>query len=658
MQRTIRILRVALPLLFVGFILLIALSWQRVKPQRDKGTGSAVTSTIRPVDRPQVESTSFEDSQTINGRLAARIRAGRVVAFQSGWNTLEDVQLTIYRPTGLTYELVCPQAQFNSNTKEADAKGGVRVTSSDGVMFQTAEIHFDGNHLTNHIPVQYTIDRWNGTAGAIDLDVQAEAMRFFQKIDATMTPATPQESPMRLMAQEGTFKRKENSAEFLERVVVTRDYDRVESDRVSGRFGTDRKSLQALEGVGHVVIGMGANSSAIGGTNVSGRKTITADRFWSELGPDGNVAAINAAGDVAVAHALIEGPPQRDLYARVFRAGLANKVVSEIKADGEVVMKESGPAPREMTSDHVIVYFDSQTHKAANAVVEGNFHYKDARNDARAIKATYDINHDLVTLSAEPGFNPTVVVDGQTLKATNIEFSPHAGTARANGTVIAQLVSRQNGLAADATTVFPASKPVFVNADSVNMQQATKIATFAGHVKAWQETNTIFAQELQVQGMGDSVSARGGVRAILYNTTSNASQPEARKTPVVSQSEQLIARKNDRRIDLSGNVKIDDEQRHVTSDKASFFFDANRRVERIESENKVVLIDQAASRKGTGDKATYLVAKKLVYLNGSPATVTDPKGSVTGQQFAIDLARNKVDVISPTGTLQGTYKQQ
>ncbi|PYQ35082.1 MAG: hypothetical protein DMF57_04195 [Acidobacteria bacterium] len=169
MQRTIRFLRVALPIVFFGFILLIAVSWNRVKSNKDRSATVPVSTTIRPNDKPQIESKTFEDTQTIAGRIAARIRARRVVAFQSGWNTLEDVQLTIFRPTGLTYELVCPQAQFNSTTKEADAKGGVKVTSSDGVEITTAEIHFDGNRLTNHIPVEFTIDRWKGHAGALDL---------------------------------------------------------------------------------------------------------------------------------------------------------------------------------------------------------------------------------------------------------------------------------------------------------------------------------------------------------------------------------------------------------------------------------------------------------------------------------------------------------
>src|ERR1044072_3950819 len=102
--------------------------------------------------------------------------------------------MTIYRPTGLTYELVCPQAQFNSNTKEADAKGGVRVTSSDNVEVTTAEIHFDGNRLTNHIPVQFKIDEWVGNAGALDLDVQGEELRLYQKVNATTQPSTAAES--------------------------------------------------------------------------------------------------------------------------------------------------------------------------------------------------------------------------------------------------------------------------------------------------------------------------------------------------------------------------------------------------------------------------------------------------------------------------------
>jgi len=645
-QRTVRILRVALPIVFFGFILLIALSWNHAKVQKDRSITQPVTSTQRPSDRPQLESKTFEDTQTIGGRLAARIRAQRVVAFQSGWNTLENVQLTIFRPSGLTYELVCPTAQFNSETKEADAKGGVKVTSTDNVEVTTAEIHFDGNRLTNHIPVQFKIDEWVGNAGALDLDVQAEELKLYDKVDATTQPSTPAESVMNLKAQEGLFRRKEANVIFTTNVVMTRDTDKLVSDTVVAHLTPDRKSLLGVEGNGHVTITMFDDAGG------SGRKDITCDRFWSEQAA-GAISAIDAASDPGLAHAIIDGPPKRDLVAKTFRVSLTNKQVSEVRAITGVVMKELGQSPREMKADEVTVAFNPAMHQAIHALAQGNFHYKDPRNTASAVKANYDIINDLVVLTAEPGFDPVVTTDSQALKAKMIEFSPKAGTAKATGGVIAQLVSKQNGPSADTTTIFPANKPVFVNSDSVTMRQSNKLAVFTGHVRAWQETNTMFADEMQVQGMGDQIAARGNVRTILYNTSST----EQRKTPMQTRSDNLAAHKLERRIDLSGGVKIDDEQRHMTAEKAAFYFDASRKVERIEAQEKVVFNDESTGRKGTGDKATYFVSKRLVFMYGSPANITDPKGNVSGDQIAIDTARNKVEIMSPTGT-KGTYKPQ
>jgi lipopolysaccharide export system protein LptA len=662
-QRTIRILRVALPLLFIAFIAVIAVNWRRGKPHKDKAGSVPVTSTMRPNDKPAILSVTFEDTQTVNGRIASKIRAERVVAFQSGWNTLENVQMTIYRPTGLTYELVCPQAQFNSNTKEADAKGGVRVTSSDGVEITTAQIHFDGNHLTNHVAVNFKVDRWVGSGGALDMDVPGEMLRLYDKVDATMAPETAADSPLNIKGQEGFFRRKENLAEFTKDVVATRDADRFNVDHILGRFGADRKSLLSLEGQGHVTVVMSGDLAAGKTAETAGRKTITADRFWSEIGANQQISALNFLGETAPAHAVIEGPPNRDLVARVFRVGIANKQVTDMKADDNVVMKETAPIKREMNSGHLVVYFDPATHKATSANLDGDVHYKDPKNDARSVRANYDINNDSVVLTGDPGFFPAVVADGQTLKAKVIEFSPRAGTARATGEVIAQLVSKQasgaaTAVSADSTNVFPTNKPVFVNSDTVTMRQASKIAVFSGNVRAWQETNTVFSQELQVQGAGEQVTARGNVRTLLYNTSANATA-EQRKVPMQSKSDVLIAHKGDRRIDLNGNVQIDDgEQRHLTAEHASFFFDANKKMDHIEAQEKIVFVENGTGRRGTGDRVTYNVGRRMIYLTGSPAVVSDPNGSKNGEMMAIDLARNKVEVFNPKSPMQGTYKQK
>ena len=107
MQRTIRILRVALPLVFIAFIAVIAVNWRRGKPHKDKGGTVPVTSTIRPTDTAAIESKTFEDTQTVNGRVASRIRAQRVVA------SLPDTQLELLPGIGH-----CPQIEAADRVAE------------------------------------------------------------------------------------------------------------------------------------------------------------------------------------------------------------------------------------------------------------------------------------------------------------------------------------------------------------------------------------------------------------------------------------------------------------------------------------------------------------------------------------------------------------
>ena len=651
MQRTVRVLRIALPILIAGFILILVLSWNRNTAVRAKPDDRPVTSSQRPQDKGIVEGMTFEDVQTIGGRVVSRIRARRVVSFESGWSTLEEAYLTVYRANGLTYEVFCPQAQFNADTKEADAKGGVRVSSSDGIEVRTAEIRFDGSRLTNDVAVDFRIDRWTGKAGALDLDVAGETLRLHKNVTAVMTPASPAETPMTLRGEQSVFHRRENTVTFEKSVEMVRGPESVRTDMVIGRFTHDRKQLVGMEGNGpNTTIVMAGSTGP--GEDLGGRKEITCDGFFTEVGPAGEITAINARSADKPARAILEGPPKRDITARGFRVALANRAVTEIRADLQVVMKELGEAPREIQAEHVTVYFDPNSRRARSAYLEGGFKYSDPKTTATAFRANYDIAGDRIVLTTDPGWQATVVSDGHILKAKQIEFSPKGQTARATGSVIAQLAQKGKGtVSADATALFPSGKPVFVNSDELLMRQANRTAVFTGNVKAWQEKNTILTAELQVQGAGDGVVARGGVRTMLYNSA----DPQ-RRTPVQSTSEQLIARKTDKRIDLVGKVIIIDDARRLESEKASFFFSDAQKIQRIEAEQNVRVNDIPTARKGQGDRAVYNVEKKMIYLYGSPATVNDPSGNLTGQQFQFDLTRNKVQVVSPEGQTKGTYK--
>ncbi|HVT03712.1 MAG TPA: LPS export ABC transporter periplasmic protein LptC, partial [Thermoanaerobaculia bacterium] len=151
MQRTVKTLRILLPIAFVAFIVLIGISYKKHgKPPRTT-TDQPVKSPIRP-GKPQMVLETFDDTQTIGGKMALHIKARRTIGLENGWYTLEDVHLTIYRNNGQTFEVTCDQAQFQKETKQAEINGKVQLTSSDGMELSTEALKFDGEQLGNSIP--------------------------------------------------------------------------------------------------------------------------------------------------------------------------------------------------------------------------------------------------------------------------------------------------------------------------------------------------------------------------------------------------------------------------------------------------------------------------------------------------------------------------
>lgn len=651
MQNTVKALRLIVPLLFLGFLVLIALTYTS-NVKKGRGTAEPVTSAIRANDQAKLIATSFDDTQTLAGKVVSRIRARRTVAFASGWYTLEDVQLTIYRPNGLVYELMCPQAQFKADSKEAEVKGGVTLRSSDGLEIRTAEMKFDGNRLVNQIPVEFKVDSFEGKAGGLDLNIQHESLRLTAGIQARSATQAAGEPPVLLAAEEAIFRRPDHDVRFNRSVTLTREKDVLRADSILATIDRDKRVLRGLEGAGNISLRMvgGSPLGSGGGSLGPGEKQLTAERFTADISPEGKIQAINAVGEQVPAHVLLQGPPRRDITSKVFRVMMQGTVVSELRCEDSVVMQELGPSPRVIQANRVIVRMDPRTRQASSALIEGNMRYKDPKNEAVAERANYDITGDRLVMSALAGSAPSITADGQNLKANLIEISPKEGLLRGSGSVVTKLANKKGAVTASDTGIFPQSaSPVYVNSDSVLLRNPTRMAIFSGNVRAWQDDNTLFASELHVTGAGDSIEAKTNVRAVLYNTKGG------RTKPMIARSDTLTARKLERRIDMDGNVKIEDETRVLTSDKASFYFDATRKLERIEAQSNLTMVDSASGRRVSGTKAVYQLAEKMVYLNGTPAEVVETRGTIKATQIVVDIARDKVNTIGPAET---TYNPQ
>ena len=69
----------------------------------------------------------------------------------------------------------------------------------------------------------------------------------------------------------------------------------------------------------------------------------------------------------------------------------------------------------------------------------------------------------------------------------------------------------------------------------------------------------------------------------------------------------------------------------------------------------IVVAESATRRSGEGENLLYSIPKQTIQLEGSPASVADPQGTVKGSEIVFDLERNKVDVLRGEGQTEATY---
>lgn len=647
MHRLVKALRLIIPILLLVFIAVVVASYTR-RPRTEK-KAEPFSSPLRKGDKPLLVATTFEDTQSIGGRIVSRIRARRTVGFASGFYTLEGVELTIFRADGQTYQLVCPQAQFHPKTKAAEAIGGVTVKSSDGLEFSTASITFDGTKLVNRVPVRFKVDSWEGRAGGMDFSISDEAIRFLEPIEAFhRVPNAPE---TRFAAKDALFLRKRGEVTFNGGVDMLRAQDSMHSESVAVKLDGKLRTLLGLEGVGAVRLNLAQGSALVPSDQSSGERTIVADRFFAEI-TNGVINGINLYGDGKPARATFSGPPLRYLDAVKFRVLFVDGAPRELQLAGVVKLTEPAPEKRELFTDKLNVLFDPISRKPSMAFAEGYFRYFDSRNQAASSKASFDLINDQLVLVSVPGAAPRLTADGNQITATRIELSPKEGVLKASGKVTTRLESGKRGATATNTAMFPETDgPVYIQSNNAILRQNEKIAVFSGDVKAWQKTNILFTAELTATGEGETLQAKGGVRATLTDRRAEKSSP----TPVQIRADMLFGRKSARKVDLTGNVKIEDELRRVESEAATIFLGPNQKIERIEALRKLTVTEMATGRKGTGDKALYNLAERTILVDGTPAILTEPRGSLRGNQIVFDLNRNKVDV---RGQTQTTYNPQ
>jgi len=642
MHPLVRFLRVALPVAFVGFVILIIVSFTRAQFPDRKSDPGPITG-IRENDNPSLVMDAFEDTHSIGGRIVSRIRATRTIGFESGWYALESVELALFSEDGVQYTVTAGHAQFNPETKQAEATDGVKVSSSEGLSIRTERVRFDGEHVTNKLPVDFEVGGWTGHAGRIRLRVADETLYLLDGVTATLSP---QDASQRvdLKSESATSYQKTGELVFEGAARVERHSEVLLSDVL--RVGTDptTRRLTGIAGEGNVLIRMLKGSSLVSATGDetlgAGETRINAERFMGLVGEDATLRAITLNGEVIPVRAIMDTSPRREMTTSNLRVELTPQgEIVDLHATGRSMIQELGPQPRVIEADELRVSFDPETREPSAATFKGNVDFRDKNGEGRAPQAIYDIKGDKVTLVSSDKESPSLSTQGSLVKARTIEVSPRAGTLHGNGQVVVRYDSANKGGAADNVLFGDSTEPVFVNADSVVAIDTSQVVTFSGSVRAWQEQNSVFADELQMLRGGEEVTGAGNVRVVVRQPSEDGAVQSFN-----ARSDTMSAKREPGRVELAGAVKIEESGRILESEKATFLFDRDNQIDRMEATGKVVVHDASGARSARGDSAVYRVPQRKLRILGEPAVLVDASGEIRGTEILFDTVTQKVEV--------------
>ena len=440
----------------------------------------------------------------------------------------------------------------------------------------------------------------------------------------------------------------------------------------------------ALYGTGGVVItseSRGANAPPV-------RSRLAADEVTGTFGPNSMLSAMSGVGHASVEQIAADG-------ARTIATGdrlQARFVPADATAAG--TKTESGsPQVESAVVDGHVVLTDQPASRPASA--NGNSARRagssaQAASPIRATagKAVYEGQGGWLHLT----LSPRVEDGGMQLSAEKIDISQQSGDAFASGNVkgtwiesaanaAGQPKGKANGAGDLGIVASGGQEPVHVVAQTAHLHKVTEVATFRGHVRLWQQANSITGPVVTLDRRNQTLVAQTSdlaepIRVVLLSAGGAAPDKTEKETTVSAgkSSEKKVAEPSVVRVrggdlkysgvnhqavmtggvlerveaeTVSGDI-VSDEVRLLLAPAGNQAAEGERQgeVEQITATGHVVLRSQG--RHGIGNKLTYTSKTGEYVLTGTPAAppkLIDPlHGTLTGKALIFNSSDDSVRI--------------
>jgi len=606
------------------------------------GRGSARVPSAAPDGQPTTLLQGFDYTESVGEKPLFRIRSERTIGFGSGaglppnWYALEKVSLTIYPETGAPVTVLADRAQYDDRTKAAVLSGNVRwVESQDGALGETEKLEFDPSKRTLRAPtnLHFTRGTFDVRAASGAYDVRTRKLALLGPIRGSGT-GQGSGGLSSIAADSGEYRREEAVIELAGNVSATSAKgDTLSCGRLLMRLSPENNRpewARAFSNVRGTLAAIAAGAAA---------RAYSADEAALFFDPSGEVRSIHLTGNPA---AVTE--PNRQITARSVDLDIAGGRPVSSRANGDVRLRsDRGNAEAMRASASFAPRGDFQTLE-----LEGDVHLEGEGRTGRADRVVDLPDRGIWLLTGTPERPATVEEDGSRVSASRIEIDRNRKTLRAEGKARAVFVPAKDRPANGAAFLGDPSRPTYGKAEKIVLDQGTHLASLSGAASLWQDSSSLFADDITLNDAEKSAAAVGKVRVVL--TPAPATAGGAREEPTVVTARRLLYRESEASAIFEDAVTVTRGAWRATGDRGVAFFAKDRKLERVELSGGVALVDRATGRTGAADRAVDYPNEGRTVLNGSPARVSDAEGNrVAGSTLTITGRGKNVEVTAPEG---------
>jgi lipopolysaccharide export system protein LptA len=604
------------------------------------------------------------------------------MTYADGRTTLTGVTLTVDNRAGRTFVITGREARVGKDNSSYEMTGGVKLTSSDGLVATGRDATFADAEGIVRVPgpVEFTRGRMAGAGIGFTYDQQRDTAWLLDQAVVRFA-AEGDLPPMDASAGAAGFARRDRYMRFERGVHMTREGqvieageatvtlfpDRDEADRIELRSdsritgGGNLGSLQLMS-ARDINLDYADDGRTLQQATLSGRAAVRLagegggdglrlNGEWVDLSlaADGAVTSLASRDGVTVTLPAPKGEPARIVRATEMSGrGDGGQGLTAMRFQSAVEFREAATAERPLRTARAR-QLDLKLAPSSGSLEEarftGAFQFQEGAMTASSADARYQIVDGRLDLSGrEGGRAPHVADERLTVDADTIDvvLNPRRMVARGSvgTTMLPQRSSGPGGQAGKRPALLRSTDPVSVLAATLEYDQQTRRAVYAGQSRLFQGDTSIRAESITVDETAGDLIASGSVLTTLALTEGDESKPSA---PTIARGSTFRYEDAARRAAYDTSAQMDGRQGSIRAERIELYLEPDdNRLSRLEATGGVtVIVDK---RKATGARLTYRPAGEEYVMVGAPVELLEECQETAGKTMRFFRSSERVQV--------------